>query len=517
MNLDEILAQVANARPGYALASFKEAALPVFLLTARVLILEKKQLNPIEEGCLRALDVGLSTPEDLSAFLGLHFSMLTPVMAALNAGEFINYSRVRGAATASVSITSKGRLAITEAKLVVPQELSVKLLFDPIIKRIVHMPLGALYKPREVKDEGWAEVPLCGAKRPEVDDVPVQDIDKAMARLRSPNDTAAELLSVRRIDRRELHFLPCLLLFYKSTTSADVHVAFYRDEGFSGEHERAFRDIGGPEQVGANHVLAPPEQPSFPGGNEAVDDVALSDPSTAGHDRHVRDLKDPPRSTPDIKSNGEGRDAAALTPQPAAPRPSNPTLRTIRCHEHPPLLKKALLSSRERLLIVSPWIRDQVVNWDFLSSIDALLRNGVDVFIGYGFVEEGGKGRANPAQKKPPISPNAERDLLALAKRYSNFTFKFVGNTHRKLLVSDNEFAVTTSFNWLSFKGDPREKPRDESGTLIMKAEYVEKCFQDGVDLLKNGYDHSNPAIAKPGSKDSTTPAMQRVGSKASR
>lgn len=95
MNLDEILAQVANARPGYALASFKEAALPVFLLTARVLILEKKQLNPIEEGCLRAVDVGLSTPEDLSAFLGLHFSMLTPVMAALNAGEFINYSRVR--------------------------------------------------------------------------------------------------------------------------------------------------------------------------------------------------------------------------------------------------------------------------------------------------------------------------------------------------------------------------------------------------------------------------------------
>jgi hypothetical protein len=491
MNLDEVLNQAAQARPGYALASFKEAALPIFLLTTRVLTLEKKQLNPIEEGCLRAVDAGLSTPEDLSAFLGLHVSMLTPMMAALNAGEFINYSRVQGATSAAIAITSKGRLAITEAKLVVPQERTIKLLFDPIIKRIIHVPVAALYKPREVKDEGWAEVPLCGAKRPEVEDVPLQDIDKSMARLRSPNDTSAELLSVRRIDRREMHFLPCLMLFYKSTTSADVHVAFYRDEGFSAEHEVAFRDMGGPEQVGANHVLAAPEQHARPGGDdEPVADALTATVSLAGLPQDHKRLV------------SAGTSAVAVV----AVRATNPTLRTIRCHEHQPLLKRALLTSRKRLLIVSPWIRDQVVNWDFLSSIDALLRNGVDVYIGYGLVEDGGKGRANPAHQKPPISANAERDLAALDKRYSNFTFKFVGNTHRKLLVSDDEFAVTTSFNWLSFKGDPREKPRDESGTLIMKAEYVEACFHEGLDLLRNGYDHGGPAASKPGPRGVALP-----------
>lgn len=497
MNLDEILNQAADARPGYSLASFKEAALPIFLLTTRVLILEKKQLNPIEEGCLRAVDAGLFNPEDLSAFLGLQINMLTPVMAVLNAGEFISYTRVQGVASAVIAITSKGRLAITEAKLVVPQERSIKLLFDPIIKRIIHVPIEALYRPRDVKEEGWAEVPLCGSRRPEVEDVPLQDIDKSMARLRSPNDTSTELLSIRRIDRREMHFLPCLLLFYKSIASADVHVAFYRDEGFSAEHEVAFRDMGGPEQVGANHVLATPEQTSFFGEQGPIDDAKPTGPSLAGSER-PKEVLFSSENKSDKLTSGNGSSARPQIIQSGVVLPDNPTLKTIRCHEHQPLLRRALLSSRKRLLIISPWIRDQVVNREFISSIDALLRNGVEVYIGYGLVEDDAKGRANFAHQKLPISKNADRDLSTLAKRYSKFTFKFLGNTHRKVLVSDNEFAVTTSFNWLSFKGDPKEKPRDESGTLIMKYEYVEACFQEAADLLKHGYDHGDPAILKP-------------------
>jgi hypothetical protein len=52
------------------------------------------------------------------------------------------------------------------------------------------------------------------------------------------------------------------------------------------------------------------------------------------------------------------------------------------------------------------------------------------------------------------------------------------------------KFAVSTSFNWLSFLGDPKEKARDESGLLVAKPEYVEELFKDGLDLLENGYGH---------------------------
>ena len=50
MNVEPILEAAAFARPGYSLATFKQAALPVYLLTVRVLVLEKKPLSPIEEG-----------------------------------------------------------------------------------------------------------------------------------------------------------------------------------------------------------------------------------------------------------------------------------------------------------------------------------------------------------------------------------------------------------------------------------------------------------------------------------
>ena len=48
MILEEVLEQAADARPGYELASFKEAGLPVYVLTVRVLTQDRKALSPIE-------------------------------------------------------------------------------------------------------------------------------------------------------------------------------------------------------------------------------------------------------------------------------------------------------------------------------------------------------------------------------------------------------------------------------------------------------------------------------------
>lgn len=77
MSVEAILESAAFARPGFALATFKQAALPVYLLTVRVLVVEKKPLTPIEEGCLRAVEAGLSSPAEIGRFLGLAENVLT--------------------------------------------------------------------------------------------------------------------------------------------------------------------------------------------------------------------------------------------------------------------------------------------------------------------------------------------------------------------------------------------------------------------------------------------------------
>ncbi|GBL47677.1 hypothetical protein SFMTTN_3519 [Sulfuriferula multivorans] len=445
MILEQVLEEVAYARPGFSLVAFKEAALPNYLLTSRLLTLDKKSLGPIEEACLGAVSAGLGDPEDISAFLGLPRIVLNSVLAGLNTTECINYSRPTESANAVVSLTVKGRTTLTTLKEVVPQESVVKFVFDPYERKIRFISTSSLFKPREIKEHGWYEVPLCGAKRPEVEDIPLADIDKVLQKIPRRDEGTRELLAVRRIERREMHFLPCIMLFYRSLSSEDVQVAFYLDDGFSLGHENAFRELGGPELAGANHALATPELPPLDDLIKGVSEkqkleellsleYEVSSQANAGEDIEVGDV--PKQERPD--KSGEPQPEAAIA------RLRAMTQRCIRMHEHPGLLRKALTVTKKKLLIVAPWITHYVIDNMFISSLEALLRNGVDVSIGYGLADEEGARGADKAKQKPAITSQAERSLTAIKERFDNFTLVFLGNTHRKLLVSDDKFAVVT-------------------------------------------------------------------------
>ena len=56
------------------------------------------------------------------------------------------------------------------------------------------------------------------------------------------------------------------------------------------------------------------------------------------------------------------------------------------------------------------------------------------------------------------------------------------------MLVSDHEFSVITSFNWLSYRGDAKDKPRDEYGQLVRKQSYVDQHYAEGLSLIEQGY-----------------------------
>jgi hypothetical protein len=66
--------------------------------------------------------------------------------------------------------------------------------------------------------------------------------------------------------------------------------------------------------------------------------------------------------------------------------------------------------------------------------------------------------------------------LNNLATRYGRFTFARVKNTHAKILIFD-EIWVSTSFNWLSFRGDSDRTYRMEEGTLVSIPARVDKEY----------------------------------------
>ena len=124
---------------------------------------------------------------------------------------------------------------------------------------------------------------------------------------------------------------------------------------------------------------------------------------------------------------------------------SLPSHRPLPVHEHPEYLLDAISNPKNRVIIISPWITRAVVNRSFLEKIERALRDEVEVLIGYGI---GGE---------PNKDASVEEELTELSGKYENFTFKYFGDTHAKILMKDTEYYIISSFNWLSFRGDPTD------------------------------------------------------------
>lgn len=477
MSLEQVLERAAHARPGYDLVTFKEAGLPAFVLKLRVLVMERKAISPIEEAVLKSVQAGLDSPESIFEFLGLPRMVLTPVLVSLNTGELINYSRSAGRGTASISLSAKGRHALLEASTLKPQERLVTVCVDALTKKLLFVSPSQLLRGRDMREFGIFEVPTGSAKRPEIEDVPLQDFDRILRRQSAPAEAGDALLSIRRIERRELQFMSCTMLFYKSQLDPnDIQVSFWREDGQSVAHDNAFHEVGGADLVGAQLLASTIDIPS-----EVVE------PS-----QDVPEVRKPELGSAQNGAlrGGKGTGADVGTEVGAS---VSETMQTILSHEHPGYLRKALTTARKRLVIVAPWIRDAVVDQTFVANLEALLRNGVDVYIGYGIAKSDGGEKKNPAAGKPDINPRAEKELSALAAKYKTFRFVHIGNTHRKSLVCDDRFAVVTSFNWLSYKGSSREKPRDERGIVVRKKHHVERLASEELHLITKGY--SGPEI----------------------
>ena len=47
------------------------------------------------------------------------------------------------------------------------------------------------------------------------------------------------------------------------------------------------------------------------------------------------------------------------------------------------------------------------------------------------------------------------------------------------MLLVDIDFVVQTSFNWLSFRGDPKKQFRDERGFLVKIPDMINQVFNE--------------------------------------
>ncbi|MCL4553488.1 MAG: phospholipase D-like domain-containing protein [Candidatus Marsarchaeota archaeon] len=133
-------------------------------------------------------------------------------------------------------------------------------------------------------------------------------------------------------------------------------------------------------------------------------------------------------------------------------------------NEHRTLLKRALTSAKDSVIIISPWIKRAAVDKEIITMIRKCLARQVRVVVGYGMEK-----RAN----QEFIDYDVQADFEAIQKSGNGHLLyvEEIGKTHEKVVICDDVFCVIGSFNFLSYKGD--RGFRQETGMYSESAEHI--------------------------------------------
>lgn len=470
MDVNEALRRLAHARPGMRLLHHREVAIPLLRLTLDVVVEEHKDVPPIEEYILRSINAGLATLDDVSAFLGLQRRLVEAAVHDLWNRD--NVDLVAG----NLRLTDSGREVMDDlvARTPVRQEASID--FDRVLYEVRGPAAANLMKPRDLSEQALQDLPLPRghAKRPTIQDLAFDDVAVAVKRALQGARRQAEVLAVRGVVRADRVFEHGLVLVYGVENGDDLTFAIAVDGRLSPEHEEAFGRAGGAERLGLDLDKLVSERVRLAEiTSPELVEQAVPEDKVAAVERAIVELEREVRGTQaEAQEPLDHRHVAELRTEldDARRQLDAMVVRRLQVYEHPVLLRDCLVNARQRLLIISPWISSAVVDDDFTRSLDALCRRGVDVHIGFGISEDDRGARRR--------HDRAERRLRGIASRYSNFTFRELGYTHAKVLICDDLW-VATSFNWLSFRGDPDRTFRQEEGLLVRIPEKVESAYQE--------------------------------------
>lgn len=425
-----------DARPGLQLLAIEDAGIPVTVVRTDVLAQERKQLPLIQEYVLRFVAGGLEDTAQIANLLGLEEDHLLGAAAVQ-----VTENNLRRLGGSRLGLTTQGLEVSRTLAAVQPVLKQLPVVFDRLTWQLVDYTRASLLTKKEALERGLQLLPAEKNARIGLADVTAERFNGLLG-AREGHNRRVEILKVRKISPNTHRYMPVQLLVYGDPARQELELAVCIDGALQTEHGLALDSLKAVDLLG----LSLGEAESRPllsealelqrVGQEAVEQMTAAKSVTDGS---------LPLQIPDV---------AKLS------------VRSLGVFEHAQVLSEALISSRKRILIISPWIKGAVVNTDFLAKLEGRLRNGVEITVAHGY----GDDDSGSDQK-------ALRRLENLADRYpARFAFTRLRNTHAKILITDDKW-VSTSFNWLSFRGDSDRTYRMEEGTLVQIQSEVDAAY----------------------------------------
>jgi hypothetical protein len=289
-------------------------------------------------------------------------------------------------------------------------------------------------------------------------------------------EQTSDVLALRSM-RRFRVYRPAVALVFKALGGNDVTVDVAIDGQISDRHSEALMGLGIKAKLGIRETGLQPEPVTPDDLSPELTQIMTDDVPRAKLREFQRVVRE--RQNAETLARAETAEEAEglkRRAQAAKEALAKAEIRPVETFDHPSYLKDALESSQHQLIIVSPWLRAGVIDKEFLALLEEALERGVSVHIGWGISKD--------EESEANADPSVLTALAQLSKSYPNLNVRRLGSTHSKILISDRRYIIVTSFNWLSFRGDPKRTYRDEHGTLVATDSYVNTEAERWINRL---------------------------------
>lgn len=466
LTLEQIAERHSKFFPGYELVTFFEAGAPVYRVTLEVSILRERDLPVIDEFVLKMLDAGVCTVPEIASWLGIPEAAVYGGAAELLRADYI--TQVPGSSP-RLALAQKGKLALQTLKLMVPEVTTITFDVDAITGAIERRAPGLL-KSGSLKDHGLVSL-RTRVPKPSLETIEHGDVRNFLRSLRNEKvgkSPFGELVDILSVQKSYVEYRRLQVLVFQEIKGTDINFLVWDRKYRMPEHEQALKRM---EYAGIKVVPTHSRMEDSVTTQSRILDIdeeqsrrtaeALAEVRATRQqlEEHIEQEKssDAKGRSPEEMAEDKRRIAeleAQLREANEKERELLQQVRHLSVFEHRPLLEEAFEKAQHSVIVISPWLKRSGLDTTLLNLMEKSLSRGVTIYVGYGI-----------SNREDDHDPTVLADLRALRDRYSDrLVLKEFGNTHEKILVCDDTFFVITSFNWLSFRGDPKRTLRQESG-----------------------------------------------------
>lgn len=476
MTIEELAKSKANSIPNFELVMYYEAALPQYHMEAILTMLKKKKLSVLQEFILKFVVAGIVDIAEIRTFLGVNTSAINGAIATLQKDGMVAVDIFNS----KLRMTEKGEDALKEATAIVPEDIEYPIYIDGLLGNI-YFDTKSLYTKKQVRDFDLKPV-LPDIETPTIDYLEFEEVKRALNAFKKKYDfekdkLEGDLQSVARVEKTYVEYKKVFVLVFMNNKTEDIEFQVYegstKNDEYGiviqkmyneGTHVCDFdskREIDEIEEYPLmsllpQEIIESAKEYSYKSSSIEKDISSLQNQLTEIID-HSYDEDDEQRESSTEKIRFLEKKIREMEAE------RKGADRVLSTYDHRPLLIDALENALSLVVIISPWIKSGGLNNQILNLIEKAIQRKTRVVIGYGIGEK---------EDSDKWIINRLNDMKS--KWYGKYLeLVRLSNTHEKVLIKDNEFMVITSFNWLSFKGDPRRGFRQETGYYTESKEAI--------------------------------------------